>query len=72
MGENVTTLGVDLLGLPVGTRLHLRDAVVEVTSLRNPCAQLDRIQPGLWAGPSECPKFSNKMEVDLSFTIDWD
>ena len=47
MGENVTTRGVDLLGLPVGTRLHLRDAIVEVTGLRNPCAQLDRIQPGL-------------------------
>ena len=48
MGENVTTEGVDLLGLPVGTRLHLGDeAVVEVTGLRNPCAQLDGIQPGL-------------------------
>ena len=51
MGENVTTLGVDLLGLPAGARLHLGDtAVIEVTGLRNPCAQLDRIQPGLmWA-----------------------
>ena len=47
MGENITTRGVDLLGLPTGTRLHLRDAVVEVTGLRNPCAQLDGIQPGL-------------------------
>jgi MOSC domain-containing protein YiiM len=48
MGENVTTRGVDLLGLPTGARLHLGDvAVVEVTGLRNPCAQLDRIQPGL-------------------------
>ncbi len=48
MGENVTTAGVDLLGLPVGTRLALGDeAVVEVTGLRNPCAQLDGIQPGL-------------------------
>jgi len=48
MGENVTTAGVDLLGLPVGTKLHLGDeAVVEVTGLRNPCAQLDGIQPGL-------------------------
>src|SRR5215468_10068938 len=45
MGENVTTRGVDLLGLPTGTRLHLgSDAVVEVTGLRTPCAQLDRIQ----------------------------
>jgi MOSC domain-containing protein YiiM len=50
MGENVTTRGVDLLGLPTGTRLHLGDAaVVEVTGLRNPCAQLDEIQPGLMA-----------------------
>lgn len=50
MGENVTTRGVDLLGLPAGTRLHLGDtAVVEVTGLRNPCAQLNGIQPGLMA-----------------------
>jgi MOSC domain-containing protein YiiM len=50
MGENVTTRGVDLLGLPVGTRLHLgRSAVVGVTGLRNPCAQLDGLQPGLMA-----------------------
>jgi MOSC domain-containing protein YiiM len=50
MGENVTTRGVDLLGLPTGARLHLGEAaVVEVTGLRNPCAQLDGIQPGLMA-----------------------
>jgi MOSC domain-containing protein YiiM len=50
MGENVSTRGVDLLGLPTGARLHLGGtAVVEVTGLRNPCAQLDRIQPGLMA-----------------------
>jgi MOSC domain-containing protein YiiM len=48
MGENVTTRGVDLLGLPSGTRLRLGDAaVVEVTGLRDPCSQLDEIQPGL-------------------------
>ena len=50
MGENVTTRGVDLLGLPVGARLHLgAAAVVEVTGLRNPCAQIDRFQPGMLA-----------------------
>jgi MOSC domain-containing protein YiiM len=50
MGENITTQGVDLLDLPAGARLHLGDAaVVEITGLRNPCAQLDRIQPGLMA-----------------------
>jgi MOSC domain-containing protein YiiM len=50
MGENVTTRGVDLLGLPTGTRLHLGPtAIVEITGLRNPCAQLDGIQKGLMA-----------------------
>ena len=50
MGENVTTRGVDLLGLPTGTRLHLgQHAVVEVTGLRNLCVQIDRFQQGLMA-----------------------
>ena len=48
IGENVTTQGIDLLGLPTGTRLYLGDtAAVEVTGLRNPCSQLDDFQPGL-------------------------
>jgi MOSC domain-containing protein YiiM len=50
MGENLTTRGVDLLALPTGTRLVVGEtAVVELTGLRNPCAQLDRIEPGLMA-----------------------
>jgi MOSC domain-containing protein YiiM len=50
MGENVTTRGIDLLSLPAGTRLRLGDvALVEVTGLRNPCKQLDDVQPGLMA-----------------------
>jgi hypothetical protein len=50
VGENVTTIGIDLLALPAGTRLHLGDAaVVEVTGLRNPCSQLDKFQQGLMA-----------------------
>jgi len=50
MGENLTTRGVDLLALPTGTRLYLgREAVVEITGLRNPCAQLEAFQPGLMA-----------------------
>jgi hypothetical protein len=48
MGENITTAGLDLLVLPRGSLLHLGPtAVVEVTGLRNPCAQLDAFQPGL-------------------------
>src|SRR6185369_7203833 len=47
MGENVTTRGIDLLALPAGTRLHLgRAAIIQVTGLRNPCYQLDGLQPG--------------------------
>jgi MOSC domain-containing protein YiiM len=50
IGENVTTRGIDLLGLPTGTRLRLGpDAVVEITGLRNPCGQLDGFRPGLMA-----------------------
>lgn len=50
MGDNVTTRGIDLLGLPTGTRLHLgATAIVEVTGLRNPCRQLNDLQPGLMA-----------------------
>ena len=50
MGENVTTRGLDLLALPERTRLRLGGAaVVELTGLRNPCVQLDRLRPGLMA-----------------------
>lgn len=48
MGENVTTEGLDLLALPTGTRLRLgAHAVVEVTGLRNPCAQIEHFRTGL-------------------------
>jgi MOSC domain-containing protein YiiM len=60
MGENVTTRGVDLLALPVGTRLHLgAEAVVEVTGLRNPCYQLDRFEPGLMSAVLSCDADGN-------------
>ncbi len=48
MGENITTQGINLLALPRATRLHLgASAVVEITGLRNPCAQLNGLQAGL-------------------------
>lgn len=50
LGENITTRGIDLLGLPTGTLLRLgADAVVEVTGLRNPCVQIDHFQQGVLA-----------------------
>ena len=48
LGENVTTRGISLLGLPAGTRVRLGEqAVIELTGLRNPCSQLDDLRPGL-------------------------
>ncbi|MEV6702497.1 MOSC domain-containing protein [Streptomyces sp. NPDC051453] len=48
LGENITTRGVDLLGLPTGALLHLGDqAVLELTGLRNPCAKINDFRKGL-------------------------
>lgn len=47
LGENVTTSGVDLFHLPVGTTLELGEAQVRLTGLRNPCWQIDSFQAGL-------------------------
>ncbi|WP_093797419.1 MOSC domain-containing protein [Streptomyces sp. Wb2n-11] len=48
LGENITTSGIGLLGLPRGTLLHIgEEAVVEITGLRNPCLQIDTFQDGL-------------------------
>jgi hypothetical protein len=67
MGENITTRGIHLLSLPTGTRLYLGDtAVVELTGLRNPCAQLDQFQSGLMAavlGQDENGKLIRKSGV---------
>jgi MOSC domain-containing protein YiiM len=49
IGENITTRGIDLLALPRGARLHIGDAVVGVTGLRDPCRQLNDYQAGLMA-----------------------
>ena len=47
LGENITTVGLDLLALPVGTRLAIGEAVITLTGLRNPCNQINDFQPGL-------------------------
>ena len=54
MGENLTTVGIDLLGLPPGTLLNIgAEAQLCITGLRNPCKQLDDYQPGLMAAVIE-------------------
>lgn len=48
LGENITSRGVDLLGLPRGALLHVgAEAVIEITGLRNPCKQINAFQAGL-------------------------
>lgn len=48
LGENITTQGIDLLKLPLGTLLNLGNiAVVELTGLRTPCSYIDKFQKGL-------------------------
>ncbi len=48
LGENIATAGIDLLALPRATILHIGEsAMLEVTGLRNPCAQIEAFRPGL-------------------------
>lgn len=48
MGENITTVGINLLDLPTDTLMYIgTTAIVKITGLRNPCAQIDHFKPGL-------------------------
>ncbi len=47
LGENITTRGINLLELPRGTILQIGTVQLEITGLRNPCSQIDGLQPGL-------------------------
>lgn len=48
LGENITTAGIDLIGLPVGSMLRLGDtALVALTGLRNPCKQIRDVGDGV-------------------------
>ena len=48
LGENITTSGIDLIGLPVGSMLRIGDdALVALTGLRNPCKQIRDVGDGV-------------------------
>ncbi|MBR0995587.1 MOSC domain-containing protein [Bradyrhizobium japonicum] len=48
LGENVTTSGLALERMPLGTLIKLGpSAVVELTGLRTPCVLIDRFRAGL-------------------------
>lgn len=45
--ENITTEGINVNGLPVGQRLRVGVALLEVTAICTPCDQLEKVRPGL-------------------------
>ncbi|MBR0822984.1 MOSC domain-containing protein [Bradyrhizobium liaoningense] len=48
LGENITTAGLDLERMPLGTLIEFgTTAVVELTGLRTPCVLIDRFRAGL-------------------------
>jgi MOSC domain-containing protein YiiM len=47
LGENITTQGIDLLALPLGTELIISGVALRITGLRNPCKQIDHFKQGL-------------------------
>jgi len=48
LGENITTVGLDLEALPLSSRILLGPAAsVELTGLRTPCVLIDRFRSGL-------------------------
>jgi MOSC domain-containing protein YiiM len=48
LGENITTMGLDLECLPLGTVLRLgASAIVRLTGLRTPCVLINRFEAGL-------------------------
>ncbi|QYR22972.1 MOSC domain-containing protein [Paenibacillus sp. sptzw28] len=60
LGENITTRGINLLGLPTGTKLYIgKIAVIEITGLRNPCVQIDNFQTGLLSAVLDHDQYGN-------------
>ncbi len=47
MGENLTVTGLDRRELRSGQRFRAGDAVIELTTLRQPCRHLDVYGPGI-------------------------
>jgi MOSC domain-containing protein YiiM len=47
LGENITTIGIDLHCLGTDTCLKIGEAHIQIKGLRNPCQQIENFQPGL-------------------------
>jgi MOSC domain-containing protein YiiM len=47
--ENVTVEGADVHEWPVGQRLRVGEALLEITMVCDPCERMDQLRPGLRA-----------------------
>jgi MOSC domain-containing protein YiiM len=47
--ENVTVEGADVQSWPVGQRVQVGDALLEITMVCDPCQRMDELRPGLRA-----------------------
>jgi len=45
--ENITTDGINVNGLPVGQKLRVGEAQLEVSAVCGPCDLMEKIRPGL-------------------------
>ena len=45
--ENITTDGLNVNGLPIGQRLRVGAALLEVSAVCTPCDQMEKVRPGL-------------------------
>jgi MOSC domain len=66
LGENVTTTGVELERLPLGTSLKLGEtAVIELTGLRTPCVLIDRFQASLKGRMTQTGKIAPRFKCGV-------
>jgi MOSC domain-containing protein YiiM len=45
--ENLTTQGIDVMTIPLGARLKVGEALLEITKPATPCEHMDAVRPGL-------------------------
>jgi MOSC domain-containing protein YiiM len=74
--ENITTRGLALMGLPLGARLRVGEAVLEITGECHPCSRMDDLRAGLretlggQRGMLACVAQSGTLRVGDAITVE--